>query len=311
VQLSPGNGLPAPWPRSDSGPFRATIQGVHLHRDLTFGAVGMNGGLINNGVVIGPMPGGRPGPAARPLPGGGQTHVAVQFSVDLHIAAEPRMILSQTGPIKLAEAIDDKGQSLLTDEKSNQVQQRYAGYLGGYGAAMAMIVTQVQLQAPAQPGQQIRRLRGSVPLLIAARKEPPMTIPLADAKGRTFQTGDLSVTIHNIRPETDPMGSTSIELSVRPNATPDPLAGANRMPFETFAFRSPQMTQSQVEILDAQGRAYPQWITSSMQSNNEETRMTLRLMPNDQVGAPAQLRLFDMARAQAEAHFDFREIPIP
>ncbi len=300
VQFLAGSGASS-FPTSDSGPFRVTVHGVHLHRDLSFGPGPM--ATVPNARIA--------GAGLHALPQGGQAAIAVQFSVDLQIVAEPRMIVTQNGAIKLIEAVDDRGQSLVPAGASAGAVQRPAGYFGAYGTGMTMFTAQAQLQTPPQTGAKIDRLRGLIPVLVAARKEDPLTVTLAEAKGKTFQTGDLSVTIHAVQPDPGQNGASSIDLSIRPNNTSsDPMARLNRNPFETFTLRSPQMTQTQIEILDSQGRIYTQWITTSIQVNNEESRMSLRMMPNEQLGARAAPHLRPGA-AQADATFDFRDIPIP
>ncbi len=79
-----------------------------------------------------------------------------------------------------------------------------------------------------------------------------------------------------------------------------------------MALRSPNMPQSQIEILDAQGRAYHQWYPSSSRVDAEAARMTITLMNNQgDLGPPAQLRFYDMNRATTEVQFEFHDIPMP
>jgi hypothetical protein len=281
-------------PTSDSGPFRATIHGIHHHRDLTF---------AQNAIVSPPAfaPAGQPGINNR--------GASERFYLDLQIAAEPRMIVSQNGPLKLTEAVDERGQSLLPAAAAETVQ-RVSGYYGAFSAGAASLQMQVDLRHPGQAGRTVKRLKGVIPLTVASRKENPLLIELAQAKGKSFQSEEMSITIHDVRTEAD-QPRTLIELSLRHLTPSDPAQPGARLGVDLMAFRSPQSSQSQIEILDAQGRAYPQWYPSSTRVDSEEMRMTLMLLPNEQLGPPSQLRFYDLARATTEAAFEFHDIPMP
>jgi hypothetical protein len=296
IQLVARPGEPAAPPTSDSGPFRLLVQGIHYHRDLTFGAGGNNGVVFGgNGVVMN---------ADR---AGGRA-ATEQFYLDLQVTAEPRMLVSQNGPLKLVEAIDEKNQSLLP--AGNEASAlRTAGYYGMVNSGMSSVQLQVQLKHPAGAGERIKRLRGVVPVIVSTRKDDPLVIPLADAKGKTFNTAEWGVTVHEIKADAD-QPRTTIEISVRSSAPADPALGG-RVGMELAGLRSSYQAQSQIEILDAQGRAYRQWFPASSRADAEELRMTLMLLPSDDVGAPAQIRFYDMARAATEATFEFHDIPMP
>jgi hypothetical protein len=160
-------------------------------------------------------------------------------------------------------------------------------------------------------GRSIKRLRGTLPVRVAARKDEPVIIALDQAKGKPIPAGDLQITIHEVRPAPDGDGSTQIELSARPSPNAAPASDPNSLNMTGMMFRSPQMAQNQVEILDARDRPYPQWLTTSMQVNNDEARMTLRLMANEQLGPPVRLRIYDLARANTDVSFSFEDIPMP
>lgn len=303
-QFLPG-GEHVEFPTSYSGPFRVLLSGVHVHRDLNFGSRIVTN--IQEGVgvrrQVAPV-GLDPNPAQGPV-------AQVQFTLDLQIQSEPRMSISKSNGLKLTEAIDDLGQSLLYPNQA-EGPERYNSFYGGYGSGLASTTLQVSLRAPDQIGRAIKRLRGTVPLVVTARKDVPVVIDLADAKGKTARSAELTVTVHDLRPNVDQFGSTELELTIRSNTPNDPALGpAGRAGFEMLSFRGPQAAQNQIEILDAQGRPHLQIAPRSIQTNNEESRMTLRLMPNAQVGAPAQLKVYDLARATTEASFEFRDVPIP
>lgn len=286
---------------SDRGPFRTVLDEIELVRKRAF--LGNQPNVPRNlpARVVVPL-------EEQDVVGRG---TQVTFTVKLVVMVEPRMMLAQAGNVKLVEAVDELGRSLLVTSADDQAVQRYAGFAGAQWnySQMPMVVVHSALRAPEQTGRFIKRLRGSLPVVISARKDEPTVIPLEEAKGKTIRIGDLAVTIQDVRFDAAPAGSTTIDLAVRSNATGGPAPG--RFPFDGLASRMPQLSQSQLELRDAQGRAFPPGIPMSMRTTNEETQMSLRLMPNAALGAPTELRLYDLARVSTEAHFEFHDLPMP
>ena len=224
------------------------------------------------------------------------------------MAAEPRLSVSQNGPLKVIEAVDDRGQSLKIATNGHQMTQRFSGYFGL--ATGSVIQMQAQLVRPSVAGRSIRKFRGEVPLTVSTRKPSPLVIPLNGASGKTFQNDEVSLTIQELKvnPNTH---QTSIELSLRPTGNP-PGGGVEPRGVgqagDVVVPHRPDIQQQQIEIVDSQGRIIP-WYHASFDA--EGVRMTLTMTPHDQAIAPAELRYYGLARANTEVAFEFSEIPMP
>jgi hypothetical protein len=277
LQAGPGSG--AIGPTVESGPFRVTLLHFEHLRSLGFTA-----------------------PQAKPTP-----TVNVQFSCTMLVVAEPRLIVSQNGPVKLLEAVDDRDQSLMPPPAPASPIQRFSGYSGySYGSNPSSLQLQVQLKLPETPGQAIRSLRGSIPLTISAPRPDPLVIPLAGAAGKTFRAGDATLTFHEIKD--DPVvRRTTVDLTVRTEGRAD-----DAVPGAPDVFSRPsELVQNRIEVLDAQGKVL-QAIAARSHSTGDETRLTLMLLPGiGGGGAPTHVRYFDLARATTEATFEFADVPIP
>jgi hypothetical protein len=286
-----------PGPNSDSGPFRVSLLSLHYQRDVAFNQpVPMI--PRRNAVPPPPMPPGFNNPQPE-----GPT-VNEQFYAQVQVSAEPRLSVSQHGPLKILEAIDDRGQSLLPEPGNGPVTQRFSGYFGlTTGSALQL---QAPLRRPEQPGQSIRKLRGTLPITVATRKPDPLIVPLQGAAGKSFRNDDVSLTIFDIR--INPANNqTSVDLVVRTGANTSPAfspAGENG---PEFMIQRPDMHQQQIEVVDSQGRVIP-WYHSSFDA--EGARMTLTLTPQDQA-APAELHYYGLARAGTEVSFEFSDVPMP
>lgn len=284
-----------PGPMSDSGPFRVNLVSVHYQRDVSF--VGpMQQTMINLR---------ERGRAVEPLADGvspGHT-ITEQFFAQVQVAAEPRLTLSQNGPIKLLEVTDDRGQSLLPEPDNGPVTQRFSGYFGL--SAGSTLHLQALLNRPEQPGKTIKIFRGVLPVMVATRKPGPLVIPLLNAAGKSFRNDEvtLSVQMIKINPNTR---QTSIEISLRSGTDPEAAQPAPVVPGADALVQRPDTHQQQIEVLDAVGRPIP-WYHSN---DAEGSRMTMTLTPHDQ-GSPSEIRYYALARAATEVRFEFKDVPLP
>ncbi|MBX6313662.1 MAG: hypothetical protein IRY99_12200 [Isosphaeraceae bacterium] len=291
------DGLAELPPISDQGPFRVLLTGLHYQRDRHFGPGHGVGMIIQNGV---------------PVPQGGRGSAEVFYAL-LQVMAEPRMILAQRGPLALTEAVDDRGNSLLPPT-SNPALQRHSGFFGYIGSSGAASLTlQAPLRFPEMPGRTIKRLRGTIPVLAASRKDEPTIVNLADGKGKPHRAAEVTLIVNEVRADPNNAQMTEIDLTLRSNGPPSETPGMPaRHLQEAVQYRGPSNPQSPLEILDAQGRPYPQWFPKSQSFGPEEVRITLSLHPaGNAIGAPAQIRYYDFIRAATEINFDFVDVPMP
>jgi hypothetical protein len=223
----------------------------------------------------------------------------------LQVIGEPRLSVSQNGPLRIIEAIDEKGQSLIPPRAPSSMMQRSAGYFGLNAGAVVQL--QATLTRPELPGRVIRKLHGAVPVTVATRKPTPLVIKLDGATGKTFRNDDVAVTISELRalPNTR---QTVIELSVRSLTGGPPSATAGGQP--EFAVQRPESILQTIEVTDSRGRSLP-WYQTNF--DLEAGRITLTVTPQALEGntAPAEVRFYGLSRATAEVEFEFKELPLP
>jgi hypothetical protein len=249
-----------------------------------------------------------PGQARANTPQTEAPRVDEQFYAQIQVAAEPQLSLSQIGPLKILDVIDDRGQSLQleTDPGQGPITQRVSGYFGV--ASGSTLQLHVPLRRPEVPGQSIRTLRGLLPIMVATRKPDPLVVSLQGAAGKSFHNDEVDLSVLDIRanPGTH---QTSIDIMVRSNSNARPAAaftppgpgGA-----ELLIQRS-DLHQQQIEVVDTEGRVLA-WFQSRFDA--EGSRMTLTLTPAAQAG-PAELRYYGLARAATEVRFEFSDVPMP
>ena len=278
-------------PVSDDGPFRVVLSSLHYQSEIQLDQPR-------------PAPTGR-GPEtdtsldpSRPPAGANR-----EFFLQLALSAEPRLSVSRNGAIKLIEAVDDRGRTLLGQAGPGRFRHS-AGYSGMNPSSMLRF--RVDLEYPASPTRRIKALRGSIPIIVASRKPDPLVVPLADSRGKTIRGEEVALTVLDHRPASTNQPAT-VQVAIRPvGAVAGPInSGAG----EPLGYR-PDSFQQQVDILDNLGRPLP-WFPSSSFYDGEETRLTLTVGPRGAPIVPATLRFHGILKANADVAFEFRDIPMP
>jgi hypothetical protein len=290
-------------PVSDHGPFRVSLLGVDYRRQLTYGRA-------EPSTRVPPPP--RPAaPPAAPVRKTGDASsrpdpkIIVQFSADLLVAAEPRLVLCQRGPLQVLEACDERGNSLAMHTDDGQLVSRYAGYMGLMSSAPTMPL-QVPLERPRQAGQWIKKLRGTVPVTVASRRPDPLIVPLTESIGKTFGNSDLRLTVNGITVAPNAHNHTVLELSIKPGDHDTALDDGEPAGF--LQLQQPATDRLQIEIVDTRGQLIP-WFQSG--GEPETSQITLMLTGLPQSTAAKELRYYTLARANVTVSFEFTDIPMP
>jgi hypothetical protein len=314
---------PSTQPGFNHGPFRLNVVSLLYQNQLSFsaparvraqlraGARGIDGAARK---VASPLPAGAPGPGGEKNAGLAPVRI-VQFRVQLQIVPEPRMAINQVGPLRLVEAVDELGQSLLTTARDDE---RAAGPMVMTGASMpggtAANLT-AQLHRPEAPGKLIKTLRGTVEVSVSAPRPNPLVIPLAGASGKTFRNDDRSVVVNAI--DADPMRRQQIiELTIDDM---DELLPAESVNGPGFAGRPAMMGQGFIRSFGGDPSRWPiQVLTSTGQSaffqpsiGQASGRVTLRLNQMPQMGEVKEIRISSIVRATAMVSFEFHDLPMP
>ena len=267
-------------PISDHGPFRVSLLGVDYERHLTY---------IPN-ISSGRFPPPRPRPFAREPQNGPPVAPTrlnpvtnIQFNAHLLLTAEPRLFLTQRGMPQLTEAFDERGNSLRPANAPGRPPSFFEpGFTMTHGPVLDL---QLSLHRPAEPGEFIKRLRGTISLVVASRRRDPLVVPLANAAGKTFENPDLQVTVHEIRalPTTQ---NTLLDLTVTANEQAGSLSRGEAQAYDS-ALERIDRHRLQIEVLDTRGQSIP-WFQSAI--SHETSRFTLTLTHLPQTTEPKELR---------------------
>jgi hypothetical protein len=297
-----------PPPTALSGPFRVSTLSLVHHKERNFQTMVQNGPMaLQNGVPIDPRAHGQ-GQAGDGWPG----VTTESFMMSLSVMSEPRLSVALDGGIKVAEAYDDRGNPLAVPEPRGAIHHN-SGYNGmAHVNGSTNLTLSVPLKMPEKPGTAIKTFKATIPVVVMARKDDPLVVPLTDdGKGKTFQNESIRIEVHDVKQEPG-QPFTLIDLTVKLLRRDEGAPQAGPLGQEFFAFRQNQANpQNQIEILDGQGHPYHQWFPMQNQAAADGMRMSLRLMPTDGVGAPAQIRYYDLSKTPTEIEVELKDVPLP
>lgn len=277
----------APLPTSDQGPFRTTLTKVQHHREIDF---------------VRPLPPKLPQaePGAIPEP-----TVIDQFQFSIQVLAEPRLLLSQSGPLQVLQATDDRGRSLAPSDANLNILPGNPYF--GMTTPMNGLQIAASLTSPAPGTQTLRVLRGIVPVSVATPTPDPLVVPLLDAPGKTYQAEGIELSIDAVQFDPNVQRRT-IDLTLK---TDRPGLPDDDDPFSLSNARSPYTIQTRFDVVDAQGRPYRLVPSRSEVTDPQTIRLTLALMPLGDLGEPVEIRYYDLVTTRTEIQFEFRDVPVP
>lgn len=285
---------------SDSGPFRVQVTDVQA--------------LFERDFLRGP---GAAGKGANARDGG-------DLTVKLAVLAEPGLQLHPNGPVSVAEAVDDRGRSLVlphpkpADTAHPAFQADFTG--------KASIHVAANLLAPDPPGEAIRRLRGKVPVVVVTRGADPTVVRLEDVGGEhSVVTPDMTLIIDEVSLAPAAGGRASVRVTIRPKRFNDfERRGSGGRPPNFAAFNRDRVLE-RLEFRDAAGHRLPLGPTGQTRGADGKgfyDRYVLQVAPavgDGPPGAavaanapvPSELRYYELVQATAEIPFDFRDVPMP
>lgn len=296
VKLVPRSG--PQFPISDHGPFRLTARDVVFGADAPPPEIGIR------------FPGGMPAPTAR------RAARNAEFLVSLEMMAEPRLSLKSSGPIRILEAVDDRGQTLVAEAHGDpDVNQAFNG-----DRTVSALSLQLNLRVPERPGKTLKRLRGLVPIEVESRKREPTIIPLSPpslADRRPIMCGGATILVHGLTMPDQNFGRGYVlEITVRRDewallGMNNRMGNRRRLWGEVTSSDSERFWQN-MEIVDAQGQPYRAWSPTPVGVDPDGVRILLNLPAREEGSSPpSEIRFYGQIRTSVEVPFTFTDLKLP
>ena len=243
---------------------------------------------------------------------------SAELSARLMFEAEPRMLAIEDGPCEWLEAVDDTGHPLVRPGRGGPGLRRYAE-AGGFGqfalgtssfGTGPRFVVSAPLTAPDRPGRTLRKLRGTMPVLLAMREPDPLVVPL-DKKGVGAEVRDdrIAIAVGSSR-FGGPGGFPGAEIQLTLRTIGREAIHGRLLPY-------------QIDVLDAEGNRFKLG-GAHITVDPGESRVNLNLSstarpkraenggrPSFEDKEPVRLHLYHVFRATADVAFGFEDLPLP
>ncbi len=290
---------PAPNP-ADAKPAANGAPVVKAQRaPPRFPAQGMIGRPFGGGFAPGGVMGGFPAGNTRPS-SDGQGVIRERFTMQLHVMCEPRMSMTQTGPVKILKAIDDLGHSILDPDLAAGMSAIYP--MNTWANAMPFLSYTVNFTSPSAGSRSLRVLSGKVPLALWSRLPKPLEFGLAGSEGKTFRNERTGLKVEAVK-ELNQASRRVYQCVLVPGTV---VAGEADASASGNVASGANMINQRVEVFDASGKPL-----SAFVSPNDATGEHFSVNVMTPEISAVKLRLYELRTATFEAGFEFRDVPIP
>lgn len=256
------------------GPFKVVATGFYYNRNNNFGQLPRN-----------------------PVQPGQNSYE--NLSVQLMVAAEPKIPIIRVGMPKLAVAIDDKKNSMLPTNGANNNGFGPHYYYGGYGRQY-IHQTQANLLWPSKSSRTVKRLQGVIPVTLLADQKPAVvTDKILTSKNKKFKSGNATFHIEDVTEQPNKQYQIKINVTEEDKDNPNDW---QRM----------QSMQQRIEVQDEKGTKYPGYVNITNWGGPSNMSFIMQLQPpGPNVGKPAKLVYYAWILMEHEVPFEFKELPLP
>ena len=313
LTLVPGKARP---PASDTGALRVELLRVRHDRERDYG---------NTESEFSPF---RPSTTHKPDPETGAT-VGSSYRAELLVSAEPRLRIFGVGNIEGAEAVDERGRSLLKTPTAEEMQKELAllqmnphidprlhpalRYGTGSRTSMRSCPVSVPLTYPTPPARRIVRLRGVIPVVVVARRPDPLVVDLRGASGKEFSSGSTRITVHEIKAESGREPTVDLTLETAPEGAGETIAVCDPNGVRLTVNRPIDLLELRLEVLDGHGEPLF-WQFTRAPTQRTQGRLAIVVHDrNSKRERPEDLniRYWETIGAATDLPFVFTDVPTP
>jgi hypothetical protein len=311
--LVPGKARP---PASDTGALRVELLRVRHDRERDYG---------QSESEFSPFP---RSPAQKPDPETGAT-VRSSYRAEILVSAEPRLRIFGVGSVEGAEAVDDRGRSLLRIPTGEERQQELTlwqmnphldprinpalRYGAGSRSSAKSWPVPVLLSYPSPPAQRLARLRGVIPLVVVARRPNPLVVDLKGASSKVFSAGSTRITVHEITAGSGREPTVDFTLEAPAVGDGETIMVCDSKGARLAVNRPIDLLQLCLEVLDSRGESLF-WQYTRAPSQRTQGRMTIVVRDrNGKRERPEDLRIryWGIIGAATDLPFAFNDVPTP
>jgi hypothetical protein len=238
--------------------------------------------------------------ALRRNPAGAEPNGTEELTLNLVVMGEPRLPMLAVGTGRLTEAVDDRGQELTPPDEPPEERPANSTELQAGPSRIFFQTTQVSLGRPSGEARTLKRVRGTVPVLLLATQRPAATIqPILKARKRSVTAGDIELEVDEVTETPGP--NYQLKLTARRKAVREEDGGwMNSL-------------NQRLELQDAEGRKYACSVdgVTNVSAVVAEGTFTFANPGTGPLGPPVKLVVYDWRTVVYQVPFEFREVPLP
>ena len=231
--------------------------------------------------------------------------------IPLEIQAEPRLSLHPTGVIRLTEATDDTGRSFSGSLRG----ELDLANLNLNGRAVSNTRVQLRFRGGDAEPRSLKRLRGTIPVVVEARRLEPILIPIPNQnhpEQRPVSFGGATVQVHGLTTRAFSLkGAYTLDLTVRRDGWSF-VGGGGRGRMGQFAGQVvvADAIWDNLEIVDATGKPFLVGSPRTLGAESDGVHVQLEITPRTEAGVPTDVRFFGSLRTTVEIPFDFHDVKV-
>jgi hypothetical protein len=259
--------------------------------------------------------------AAAPAP---TSNESLQFNFTVNV--EPRLPIMRLGAIRLTEALDEEGHSMLLPDlnlNNSFQQQQVRFYRGGLQRTYSQGAS-VGLAWPSKSSKTVKSMKGMIGVTLLAEQKPlVVTDQLDSAAGKNFRAG--TATFHVVEVTKQAGNQRQYKVTFTDET------------YNSFDYSQVQMVPQRVEVQDSKGNKIPancmiqmyhgpasiDFVIHTQGFPGRSTRRGSRPAPtqggidslpptsNQEVGPPARLVFQHWVQMEHEVAFEFKDLPLP
>jgi hypothetical protein len=224
------------------------------------------------------------------------------LQVNFLIAVEPKLPIIRPGMVRLTEAVDEEGNSMLPPGNTLGNDWGVRHYYGGYYRNF-LHQTQASLLWPSKTAHKVKRIRGVVPVTLLADQKPTVvTDKLLASKGKKFTVGPANFQIEEITEVGSPVGK---QYQIKMSVTED--LHDNSQDYSRI-----QSLQQRLEVQDDKGQKQQFYFNMMNWSGPSHAQLTLTVQPGAvKAPPPARLVYYSWSLLEHEVAFEFHNLPLP
>jgi hypothetical protein len=259
------------------------------------------------------------------------------YRAELLVSAEPRLRIFGVGAVERAEAVDDRGRSLVRMATAEEEQRRQAfaqmnpqldprlqpalRFGSGGRSSMRSWAVTVPLAYPSPPARRIARLSGVVPVLVLARRPDPLVVDLdlegtagaGVGAGKVYSSGSTRITVHQVTTGGGRDPAVDFTLEIAPESAGEMMTVCDKNGVRLTVNRPVDLIQLRLEVIDGLGEL-GLWQFTRAPSERTHGRMAISVRRWNKPGAPPgglRLRYWETIGVATEVPFTFTDIATP